>query len=205
MFLDISICICKHINSVVLLFSNRTVSTVWIACHFTTNTSPNSFYCLCFILWVILNLHNLFFSWWYISSPQLCVIINKVTDKVYIKSIILKYIIQWLLVCLHCNATITATQETLCPLRSRSHGLPFPSPGDLPDPEIRPTSPALTGICCTTEPPRKPHQGRGRGQWRMTISKYGFSLVDDENTLKPDGGGSWTSLQMYKNHWIGHF
>ena len=25
------------------------------------------------------------------------------------------------------------------------HGLPFPSPGDLPDPEIKPESPALAG------------------------------------------------------------
>ena len=35
-------------------------------------------------------------------------------------------------------------------------GLPFPSPGDLPDPGIQPTSlasPALVGGFCTTEPP----------------------------------------------------
>ena len=31
-------------------------------------------------------------------------------------------------------------------------GLPFPSPGDLPDPAIKPTSPALAG----TELSRKP-------------------------------------------------
>ena len=35
-------------------------------------------------------------------------------------------------------------------------GLPFPSPGDLPDPGIKPTSPALTGRFFTTEPPGKP-------------------------------------------------
>ena len=32
-------------------------------------------------------------------------------------------------------------------------GLPFPSPGDLPDPGIEPTSPALVGGFFTTEPP----------------------------------------------------
>ena len=31
-------------------------------------------------------------------------------------------------------------------------GLPFPTPGDLPDPRIKPTSPALAGRFFTTEP-----------------------------------------------------
>ena len=35
--------------------------------------------------------------------------------------------------------------------------LPFPSPGDLPDPGIKPTSPALGSIFFTTEPPGKPN------------------------------------------------
>ena len=34
-------------------------------------------------------------------------------------------------------------------------GLPFPSPGDLPDPEIEPSSPELGGFF-TAEPPGKP-------------------------------------------------
>ena len=36
------------------------------------------------------------------------------------------------------------------------NGLPFPSPGDLPNPGIKPTSPVLEGRFFTTEPPRKP-------------------------------------------------
>ena len=39
-------------------------------------------------------------------------------------------------------------------------GVPFPSPGDLPDPEIEPASPApptLASGFLTTEPPRKPN------------------------------------------------
>ena len=38
-------------------------------------------------------------------------------------------------------------------------GLPFPSPGDLPNPEIKPVSlvpPAFAGGFFTTEPPGKP-------------------------------------------------
>ena len=37
-------------------------------------------------------------------------------------------------------------------------GLLFPSPGDLPDPGIKPRSPALAGEFFTTEPPRKPRE-----------------------------------------------
>ena len=35
-------------------------------------------------------------------------------------------------------------------------GLPFPPPGDLPDPGIKPTSPTLAGGFFTTEPPGDP-------------------------------------------------
>ena len=36
-------------------------------------------------------------------------------------------------------------------------GLPFPSPRDVPDPGIKPVSPALAGGFFTTEPQGKPH------------------------------------------------
>ena len=35
-------------------------------------------------------------------------------------------------------------------------GLPFPSPGDLPHPGIKPRSPALQADALTSEPPGKP-------------------------------------------------
>ena len=35
-------------------------------------------------------------------------------------------------------------------------GLPFPTPGDLPDPGIKPESPVFAGRFFTTEPPGKP-------------------------------------------------
>ena len=40
-------------------------------------------------------------------------------------------------------------------------GLPFPSPGDLPHPGVKPRSPALEADALTSEPPGKP--------WRMGI------------------------------------
>ena len=36
-------------------------------------------------------------------------------------------------------------------------GLPFPSPGDLPNPGIEPDSPALQADALTSEPPGRPH------------------------------------------------
>ena len=36
-------------------------------------------------------------------------------------------------------------------------GLPFPTPGNLPNPGIKPTSPALAGRLFTTVPPGKPY------------------------------------------------
>ena len=35
-------------------------------------------------------------------------------------------------------------------------GVPFPSPGDLPNPGIKPLSPALAGEFLPAEPPGKP-------------------------------------------------
>ena len=37
-------------------------------------------------------------------------------------------------------------------------GLPFPSPGDLPDPGVKPASPVLAGEFSSTGPPGKPCQ-----------------------------------------------
>ena len=42
------------------------------------------------------------------------------------------------------------------PRQESWRGLPFPSPGDLPDPGIEPASPALAGRFFTTQPPGKP-------------------------------------------------
>ena len=46
-------------------------------------------------------------------------------------------------------------------------GLPFPSPGDLPDPGIKPASPALAGRFFITEPP-------GKRILNIAVCKYQF-------------------------------
>ena len=48
-------------------------------------------------------------------------------------------------------------------------GLPFPSPGDLPNPGIEPRTPALQADTLTSEPPGKP-------AWRVDVLNYVLSL-----------------------------
>jgi len=62
-----------------------------------------------------------------------------------------------------CFATLwTVAHQTPLPMGfSRQdywREFPFPSPGDLPNPEIKRTSPAMSGRFSTAEPPGKPHK-----------------------------------------------
>ena len=48
------------------------------------------------------------------------------------------------------------TLSMVLPRQEYWSGLPLPSPGDLPEPGIKPASPALAGGFFTTEPPGNP-------------------------------------------------
>jgi len=48
------------------------------------------------------------------------------------------------------------------------NGLPFPSPGDLPDPGIKPLFPALAGRFLTAEPAGKP-PGNSPVSWILSF------------------------------------
>ena len=48
-------------------------------------------------------------------------------------------------------------------------GLPFPSPGDLPDPGIEPGSPTLRADSLPSEPPGKPTKGRDIHLFRADV------------------------------------
>ena len=71
------------------------------------------------------------------------------------------FVVVWLL----SSAQFFATPQTITrqaplsmgfPRQEYWSGLSFPSPGNLPDPRIKPMSPALAGGFFTTEPPGKP-------------------------------------------------
>ena len=49
-------------------------------------------------------------------------------------------------------------------------GLPGPPPGDLPDPGIKPRSPALQADVLTSEPPGKPTKGVGGINYKVGIN-----------------------------------
>ena len=54
-------------------------------------------------------------------------------------------------------------------------GLPFPSPGDLPDPGIKPRSPTLQADALISEPPGKPKDGpRNHTTQLLGRIQYGF-------------------------------
>ena len=57
-------------------------------------------------------------------------------------------------------------------------GLPFPSPGDLPNPEIEPGSPALQADTLPSEPSGKPHWYMTKPQKKKKIS---YSNMNDDN------------------------
>ena len=54
------------------------------------------------------------------------------------------------------TVTCQASQSMGLPRQEYWSGLPFPSPGHLPNPGTEPASLALEGIFFTTEPPGKP-------------------------------------------------
>ena len=54
-------------------------------------------------------------------------------------------------------------------------GLPFPSPGDLPDPGIEPRCPALQADTLISEPPGKPSREAGTRQLGFRSQLWDFS------------------------------
>ena len=53
-------------------------------------------------------------------------------------------------------------------------GLPFPSPGDLPDPGIKPRSPTLQAEALTSAPPGKPPE-----YYKAKVQQVYFNLVSE--------------------------
>ena len=58
--------------------------------------------------------------------------------------------------------------------------LPFPLAGDLPDPGIEPTSPALEGGFFTAEPPGKPNISNIRNQMKNVFTGLAVGRGGDQ-------------------------
>ena len=77
-------------------------------------------------------------------------------------------------------------------------GLSFPSPGDLPDPGIKPRSPALQADSLPSEP-----QGSPSNEWRSPINPLLCSLPH-KNALRSNTRLSKTSQPISQHRWILH-
>ena len=69
-------------------------------------------------------------------------------------------------------------------------GVPFPSPGDLPDPGIEPVSPALQADSLLSESPRKPNKDNTKGENYRLIPPLKKRKNPSENSRK-------SSLKIY--------
>ena len=65
-------------------------------------------------------------------------------------------------------------------------GLPFPSSGHLPDPGIKPTSPALAGGFFTTEPP-----GKSACMWATGIKPGALPSITLRSFFSSFHAGYW--------------
>jgi len=77
-------------------------------------------------------------------------------------------------------------------------GLPFPSPKDLPDPGMEPTSLVLAGRFFTTEPPRKP-------QWNIVAAAKSLQsclTLWDPIDGSPTGSSVPRILQARTLEWV---
>ena len=63
-------------------------------------------------------------------------------------------------------------------------GLPFPSPGDLPDPGIEPESPALLVDALSSEPPGKPILLHGKCFFTY-LAVYRYEIVNFQVCMFP--------------------
>ena len=84
-------------------------------------------------------------------------------------------------------------------------GLPFPSPGDLPHPGIKPESPALTGKFFTTESAGKP-QALGRdGEIGIWPSLEGYNEAALLHSAGPQGQKQWqTDTDILEHSSLSH-
>ena len=84
-------------------------------------------------------------------------------------------------------------------------GLPFPFPDDLPDPGIKPGSPALQADALPSEPPGKPIHNMVYKYFRLIVENYclGKKKKSFQNMLTDNASGySRAVMEMYKNYGI---
>ena len=100
-----------------------------------------------------------------------------IIKTIYIGFIIYRYVCVYSVIksCLTVTLWTIACHPPLSMGFSRQeywNGLPFPPPGNLPNPGIESTSPTLADRFFTTEPPGKPRIAQKRGRYRFIGIKF---------------------------------
>ena len=119
----------------------------------------------------------------------------------------------WSMMRIHCCCLVTKSSLTLVTPRTVAHqaplsigfprqeywsGLPFLSPGDCPNPGIKPVSPALAGIFFTAEPPRKSHGKDYMCSFQESIwTVVGFNNQEPLSSSLSQVGKAPGSLKFY--------
>ena len=83
-------------------------------------------------------------------------------------------------------------------------GLPFPSPGDLPNPGIEPGSPTLQADSLLSEPPGKPAGTHSRCSIKLSLNEYWQILLDEiivPTKELPHQGDLWVPEQGPEDLW----
>ena len=92
-----------------------------------------------------------------------------------------------------CDPKDCSHQAPLCmrfPRQEYWSGLPFPSPGDLPNPGVEAASPALAGRFFTTEPGTGGQkEANGTAEVKMLVITNAFLLIFQALTVSPSLGG----------------
>ena len=86
-------------------------------------------------------------------------------------------------------------------MQEYSSGLPFPSPGDLPDPGIEHASPTLQADVLPSEPPRKPQRnqkGRALRPWKCLFLNF-LTLKDHSFQGNDPQLGQYSRLKLHKS------
>ena len=115
-----------------------------------------------------------------------------------------------------CESEVAQSCPTLCDLWTLAHkvppsmgfsrqeywsGLPFPSPGDLPNPGIEPRSPTLQADDLTSAPPGKPEDGI-KGMCCAVLSLFSRVRLCNSMDHSPPGSSGHGVLQARILEWV---
>ena len=78
-------------------------------------------------------------------------------------------------------------------------GLPFPSPGDLPNPGIKSASPAVAGGFFTSKPPGKASQDNRLTKTSYSPAKFTFQILTGKKSTREEGGPVSTEVSMNRS------